>query len=108
MSVSGLFNNVVLVKRITLTRDEIGGRVESEEVIYPNMPCRLEALRGIERPVYGAEKVEASWRMIYPKDYDLTTDDVVVYEGKEFDVLFVRNPEEAGHHNEADLREREL
>ena len=33
MSVSGLFSNVVLVKRITLTRDEIGGRVESEEVI---------------------------------------------------------------------------
>ena len=108
MSFQSLMNKTVVVKRISKISDNMGGFSESETTIYSSMPCRIQVISGNERPVYGVEKLEASVKMFYEDGYDLTTADKIVFGIREFDVLFIRSPEEMGHHNECHASERIL
>ena len=102
MSIDALCNTTATVYLTTKASDAYGGWTGTSTARYSSMPCRIQAISGSERLMYGATRVDASHRMYCPAAYSAIDpeDEVVDAAGVRYRVRFVRDPDQMGHHME--------
>lgn len=102
MSIDALCNTTADVIKTTKASDAYGGWTETRSNRYTAMPCRIQAISGRERLMYGATRVDASHRLYCPATYSAidAEDEISDAGGTRYRVRFVRDPDQMSHHNE--------
>jgi len=105
MTVASLCNKTAAVTYNAYTSDAFGTATATSTSRYTALPCRLQPMSGNMRMMYARERVEVSHRLYWPADYTAVAEqDIVTVDSVAYEVRFVRNPDLADSHYEADLR----
>ena len=103
MSLTGLFNKKVNILRVTKTAGAIGGWTEVKNVLHLNLPCRINWKRGQEKIFMGKDTYFGDAKL-YCKVVDITTKDIVLYNGTEYNIVDFSNVDELGRYLVLDLK----
>ncbi len=93
------------VIRVSFETNEVGDQVESTTVVAENVPCRLASREFFRREhlnVLGGGAVDiASHIAIFPADTDVRTTDRLDVNDKEYEIVWLDDIDQLGHHQEA-------
>jgi head-tail adaptor len=90
MSVRGLYNVKVNIKKITKASDGMGGFTEAKAVLHKNLPCRINWSSGNERVQFDKNTYYRDAKL-FCDIVDITEEDVVVYDGIEYEIVNINN-----------------
>jgi len=100
-----LLNKRATIQRLTRTSDSAGSFTESWNNLYENVPCRVQPKSGKEQAIYSALKTVITHILYCGNQWNIVEADRVVFENKNFNVVFVKNPDHIDHHLEIELLE---
>ncbi len=90
MSVNDFYNIVVNIVEMARTADDYGSWSESTTTIYSNLSCCIQPRRGSELLIRGKEQSEVT-HVMYCAVIEMNPAWKVIYSGKQYDILDVRN-----------------
>lgn len=101
-----LFNKKIDFKRKTEgASDGMGGYVEVESTLHAGVPCRINWTKGSERILQFDKRTYYRDGKLYCRvKSDVTTKDTVVYGGAEYEIVDVRNVDEADCYMIVDIK----
>jgi len=105
MSFNSLLNKRATIQRLTRTSDGAGGFTEVWSNLYENIPCRVQPKSGLEQAKYSALKTVVTHVLYCNGNWNIIEADRVVFENKNFNVVFVKNPDHLLHHLEVEMYE---
>lgn len=103
-----LLNTTATIGRTARASDSQGGHTRTHPALYTNVRCRIRPLSTPERTVAMREEVNASHRVYFLPDQDVLRGDELTIGSTVYSVVIPRQPSEAGHHQEVDVREQHL
>lgn len=89
------YNAKVNVLRIAKTSDNMGGWTEVENVLYNNLPCRINWTKGIEKIQFQKDTHYCDAKM-FCRVVDITVNDRISYSNKTYEIVDVNDPDEKG------------
>ena len=98
-----LFISKVDVVRPTKVSDGKGGFNESRTTTYANLPCRINWSRGQEKIMIGRETYFRDAKL-YCRVITLEVDDIIVYNGIDYDIVNYGNVDNAGKYMILDIK----
>ena len=103
MSIEGLYNSSFSLYTNAITSVDSYGGVNRARVLAGTFPCYITALNGDEQVIYGKTNV-VSTHMLFCSIIDMLSSDVVYVAGWGwFNVSFIDNANNMGHHLEVYL-----
>jgi len=87
-----LYNSVIDVLRLTLTSDGMGGKTETKSVLHKNLKCRINWKTGGEKIQFDKETYYRDAK-VYCSVVDITVKDRVLFNGTEYLIVDVANPD---------------
>jgi len=100
MSIEGLYNSYFSLYTNSIVSTDTYGGVNRVMVLVGTFPCYVTALNGDELVAYGKTNV-VSTHMLFCKIMDIKSSDVVyIDEWGWFNISFIDNANNMGHHNE--------
>ena len=106
MSFASLLNKKINILRITKSAGALGGFTEVKTVLHLNLPCRINWKRGQEK-IFNSKGTYFRDAKLYCNVVDITVKDIVVYKGKEYEIVDVSNVDELDKHLVLDLKRTE-
>jgi len=85
-----LFISKVDVKRITRASDGMGGWTETTTRLHKDLPCRINWVKGSEKIMFDKVTYYRDGKL-FCKVINVTTDDIITYSGKDYDIVDVSN-----------------
>jgi len=106
MSYTGLLNKFCSIQELTKTQDsETGQMIDSWAVKYNNVKCRLDQPTGTEIAAQGSILSQATHVLFIGINYTLTAgENRIVFDGKNYNILLIKNASGHDHHLEILLR----
>lgn len=105
MSFRTLMNKRADVLSVATAKDAYGTWTETETTKHSGAPVRIQPMGGQERATYRAQQVEVTHKVFMDAKYSISRGDRIRFGTREFDVEFVRDVDEMGHHLEIEARE---
>lgn len=106
MSLQTLFNTLADIERVTLENDGMGGQRETWAVVFTDVACRIQPVRGLEAVLWNKETVTTTHHL-YCLPIDITEADRVSFDSRIFDIEVVRDIDEQGRLLVLDLKEHQ-
>ena len=106
MSLAALLSQTSTVKKYTYSEDSLGNQVRVLLPTSTDYPCRLEQTDSQEITL-GQQTEISNWRIFWPPEAIVDSEDEVVVEGVTFDVLgppAIEHTPRGPHHQVARLR----
>lgn len=102
---AGQFNHRIEIVRPTTTKDEYGFVVESEVSILRPF-AKVKTTKGFTLIANGSdfEKATTNFTIRYPQTV-ITRDDVIIFRGKRYEILYLNNIDEANVELEIQAKE---
>ena len=100
-----LFNNKVKIYSITEVSGAMGGNVETSE-LKATKRCRIRALTGKEKEELLGQQGLLATKRVYLEPTSLEEKDYMIISDIPYDISFVDNKHEMGHHLEVNVIER--
>lgn len=109
MSYESLLIDEMNVQRLPspTSQDTIGGASATYATVSSDNPCRIRLLSATERTATGRDGVISTHRMYCEPGVDVTSPDQVVRGSDNFDVNYVNDVDNMGHHKQVDMTLRE-
>ena len=102
---AGQFNHKIQIVRATTTKDAYGFIVESEVIVLQPF-AKVKTTKGFTLIANGSdfEKATTNFTIRYPKTV-ITRDDVIIFRGKRYEILYLNNIDEANVELEIQAKE---
>ena len=102
---AGQFNHKIEIVRPTITKDAYGFAVESEVLLLRPF-ARVKTTKGFTLIANGSdfEKATTNFTIRYPQTV-ITRDDIVIFKGKRYEILYLNNVDEANVELEIQAKE---
>ena len=103
-----LLNSTATIGRPSTSADSQGGHTKSYPAVKTGVRCRIRPLSLAERNIGHREEVNATHRVYMLPDEDVLRGDRLTIGSVDYDVMFIQDPSERGHHQEIDVKVRVL
>ena len=102
---AGQFNKRIEIVRATTTKDDLGFKEESAVVILRPF-AKVKTTKGFTLIANGSdfEKATTNFTIRYPQTV-ITRDDVIIFRGKRYEILYLNNVDEQGVELEIQAKE---
>jgi len=102
---AGQFNKRIEIVRATTTKDDLGFKEESDVVILRPF-AKVKTTKGFTLIANGSdfEKATTNFTIRYPQTV-ITRDDVIIFRGKRYEILYLNNIDEANVELEIQAKE---
>ncbi len=97
------YKSKINILRVSRTSDGMGGWTKLPAMLHENVPCRINWKKGIEKIFFDKNSYFRD-AVVYCGVIEVTNQDIVEYNGTQYEIVSVANPDECNKYMVIEMR----